>query len=217
MKRFCTLILSILGSLAMLASLVSAETSHIGKNSEWNPTTKTIRVIQKECAEKKAPDFGKCFVDSMARSGASAAAVAFAKSTGNTGYLAHFFNKGRVDLAYVIYPFRANEDQGWLLVNGHPPTIDIDALSNLPERQLEQNPAYLRVKEKYPKVMLFGGDRTIKRPPEMIARPKKGQRFVVSYRLLNGCHACERLGRARFAFDFDKKGKFLGATLLDVK
>lgn len=217
MKGLAGLILSLLGFIAMIASSVSAEAPAIGKASEWKATNETIRAIHKECAEKQAPDFGKCFVDFMARSGASAQAVAFAKSTDNTGYLAHFFKKGRVDLAYVVYPFRANENQGWLLVNGDPPMIDVDTLSNLPERQLEQNPAYLRIKEKYPKVMLFGGDRTIKRPPEIIARPDKGQRFIVTYRLLNGCHACERVGKAKFAFDFDAKGKFLGATLLDVK
>ena len=34
---------------------------------------------------------------------------------------------------------------------------------------------------------------------------------------LNGCHACERVGSARFAFDFDPNGKFLDSTLLDVR
>jgi len=75
----------------------------------------------------------------------------------------------------------------------------------------------LRIKEKFAKVMLFGGDRTIARPPEMVVEPAKGQRFIVEYRLLNGCHACERVGSARFAFDFDPNGKFIGSTLLDVQ
>jgi hypothetical protein len=238
MKGFPGLILSILGCLLISASSVSAEAPKIGKNSEWKATKETIQAIRKECADNQAPDFGKCFVDSMGRSGASPQAVAFAKSTYNTGYLAHFFKKGRVDLAYVIYPFRANENQGWMLVNGDPPMINVDALTNtnLPERQLEQNPAYRRIKKKYPKVMLFGGDRTLEDPPEMqfhvrvilpfggpgiswneISRSPKGQRFVVTYRLLNGCHACERLGQARFEFRFDAEGKLLGTALLDVK
>lgn len=102
-------------------------------------------------------------------------------------------------------------------MNGDPAMIDVDALANLPKRQLEANPAYLRIKEKFAKVMLFGGDRTIARPPEMVVEPAKGQRFIVEYRLLNGCHACERVGSARFAFDFDPNGKFIGSTLLDVQ
>ncbi|MGO9569796.1 MAG: hypothetical protein ACLP5H_19865 [Desulfomonilaceae bacterium] len=219
MKSLPRLIVSILGSLVVIASSVAAEAPIpvIGKDSEWKTTTETIRLIHQECSEKKAPDFGKCFVDFMARAGASSKAVAFAQSTGNTGYLAHFFKKGRVDLAYVHYPFRANENEGWLLVNSDPAMIDVDSFSNLPQRQLEGNPAYLRIREKFPNVMLFGGDRTITRPPEMNVQPTKGQRFVVEYRLLNGCHACERVGRAWFAFDFDANGKFLGSTLLDVQ
>jgi hypothetical protein len=102
-------------------------------------------------------------------------------------------------------------------VNGDPSIIDVDAKTNLQERQLEKNPTYLDLKEKFPKIMLFGGDRTITRPPDMTSLPTKGQRFVVHYRLLNGCHACERVGRAKFASDFDVNGKFVGSTLLDVE
>jgi hypothetical protein len=219
MEKSPRLIVSILGSLVVFGSSVSAEAQAtvIGKDSEWNATSETVRLIHQECSEKKAPEFGKCFVDFMRRAGASAQAVAFAQSTGNTGYLAHFFKMGRVDLAYVHYPFRANENEGWLLVNGDPAMIDVDALADLPKDQLEGNPTYLRIREEFPKVMLFGGDRTITRPPEMIVEPSKGQRFIVEYRLLNGCHACERVGSARFAFDFDPNGKFLDSTLLDVR
>ena len=104
--------MSILGFLAVIASSVSAEAQAtvIGKESEWNATSETIRLIHQECSEKKAPDFGKCFVDFMGRAGASAQAVAFAQSTGNTGYLAHFFKMGRVDLAYVHYPFPSKRE-----------------------------------------------------------------------------------------------------------
>ncbi len=152
-----------MGSLVVIVSSVSAEApaTVISKDAEWNATAETIQLIHQECAEKGAPDFGKCFVNFMGRAGASAQALTFARSTGNTGYLAQFFKMGRVDLAFVRYPFRANENDGWLLVNGDPAIVDMDALSNLSERQLEGNPTYLRLKEKYPNVMLFGGDRTI--------------------------------------------------------
>lgn len=197
--------------------LVAAQAPIVGKDSEWNPTMETIRSIRRQCMAKRAPDFGKCFVDSMSQAGASPQAVAFARSTENTGYLARFVKMGRVDLAYVHYPFRANENEGWLLVNGDPAMIDVDALASLPKDQLETNKTYLRIKEKFPKIMLFGGDRNLNQPPKMIVQSGKGQRFVVEYRLLNGCRACERVGRAQFTFDFDADGKFLGSTLLEVQ
>jgi hypothetical protein len=210
---------SLLGSFALIAcaSLVSAQAPVIGKNSEWNPSPKTIEEIKQLCSEKRAPDFGKCFVDCMSQAGASPQAVAFARSTDNTGYLAHFVKMGRVDLAYVEYPFRANENQGWLLVNGDPAIIDVDDLALLPKGQLDRNQACLRIKGRFPKVMLFGGDRSLKQPPKMAPTSGKGRRFIVEYRLLNGCHACERVGRAQFAFDFDADGKFLGSTLIEVQ
>ncbi len=201
----------------MIASSVWAEAPVIGKDSEWKASMETIREIQRECTDKQAHDFGKCFVDLMRRPGASAQAVAFARATGDTSYLVQVFKKGRVDLAYVSYPFRANENEGWLLVNGDPSVIDVDAKTNLLERQLARNSTYLELKEKFPKIMLFGGDRTITSPSDMISLPTKGQQFIFQYRLLNGCHACERVGRAKFAFDFDVNGKFVGSTLLDVE
>jgi hypothetical protein len=219
MKSLPRIILSVLGSLAVIAfaSLVCAQAPVIGKDSEWNPTIETIRMLRRQCEEKRSPDFGKCFVDSMSQAGAPPQAVVFARSTDNTGYLAHFVKMGRVDLAYVHYPFRANENQGWLLVNGDPAMIDVDDLARLPKNQLETNQAYLRIKEKFPNVMLFGGARSLKQPPKMIVQSGKGQRFAVEYRLLNGCHACERVGRAWFAFDFDTDGRLLGTTLLEVQ
>jgi hypothetical protein len=219
MRSLPTLILGILGALLLLASQVSAEapTPVIGEDSEWNPSTETIRKIHQECSEKSAPDFGRCFVDFMGQAGATPQATVFARSTGNTGYLAHFIKQGRVNLAYVHYPFRANENEGWFLVNGDPAMIDVDSLRDLPNRQLEENPAYLRIKEKFPRVMLFGGNRTIASPPEMIEQATGGQRFIVEYRLLNGCHACERVGSVKFAFDFAPDGKYLGPSLLEVQ
>jgi hypothetical protein len=219
MKSLLRPIMRCLGILAVIISpaWVDAQVPVVGKAAEWAPSSRTIEVIRQECDRKKGPDFGACFVDSMGRAGASPEAAAFARATGNTGYLAHLLERGRVDLAYVQYPFRANENQGWILVNGAPAMIDVDSLGELPKRQLAENPVYLSLKEKFPNIMLFGGDRDVAKPPEMLVLPTKGQRFVVEYRLLNGCHACERIGGARFAFDFAPDGTFLGSTLLDVQ
>ena len=70
MKLSPRLIVSTLGSLVVIAFpvLVAAQAPVVGKDSEWNPTRETIRIIQQQCTEKRAPDFGKCFVDSMSQS-----------------------------------------------------------------------------------------------------------------------------------------------------
>jgi hypothetical protein len=68
-----------------------------------------------------------------------------------------------------------------------------------------------------PDVDIFPGDRGGTTYPEVEVLPQGGQRFIVSYYLLKGCHACSRLGTARFAFDFDSAGKFLGTRFLRVR
>ncbi len=219
MKRLLVMALIITGSCVVNLPQVAAEaqSTAIAKDAEWHPTTETMQKIRQSCASLHAPDFGQCFVALMPKLGATAQAVAFAKSTGNTGYLAHFSKVGPVDLAYVVYPFRANENDGWLLVNGDPPLIDVDTLTNLRKGQLERDPSYLLLKKKFPKVMLFPGDRSRTLPPKVIRLPTEGQRFIVKYKLLNGCHACEPVGQAEFSFDFDPTGKFLGTQLQHVE
>ncbi|MGB6067550.1 MAG: hypothetical protein WBG50_22320 [Desulfomonilaceae bacterium] len=219
MKRLLVMALIVTGSCVVNLPLVVAEapSTAIAKDAEWHPTDKTMQKIRQSCASLHAPDFGKCFVGLMPKLGATPRAVAFAKSTGNTGYLAQFSKVGPVDLAYVVYPFRANENEGWLLVNGDPPIIDVDALTNLRKGQLERDPTYVLLKKKFPNVMLFPGDRSRTLPPKAIRLPTKGQRFLVKYKLLNGCHACEPVGEAEFSFDFDPSGKFLGTQLRHVE
>ena len=46
---------------------------------------------------------------------------------------------------------------------------------------------------------------------------KGGRQFTVRYRLLNGCHACELAGYARYAFKFDESGRFAGTEYLGLE
>ena len=39
----------------------------------------------------------------------------------------------------------------------------------------------------------------------------------MDYRILKGCHACEELGTAVFAFDFGPAGNFKGASFMKVE
>jgi hypothetical protein len=220
MNRVILLVAIAVSSSMWLSAGISAraEVLPISAEAEWRLTDATLQGIHQECAAKKAPDFGKCFVESMRRLQASPEAVAFAEATGNTGYLERFFKVGPVDLAFVRYPFRANENEGWMLVNGEPRMLDVDTCAALAKGQLAQDSRYLELKAKFPNIMMFPGDRGSNHPPEAIQQENsRGLRFAVDYKLLDGCHACKQLGRARFSFNFDSKGKFLGTTLLQVE
>lgn len=188
-----------------------AQKAQIGSDALWQPGMQGMQDIKEKCGS--APDFGACFAAQMRKQGASAQAVAFTKLTGNTGFMRDFRETGRIDVAYVNYPFRANENQGCLLVNGAPQVVDVDDTSFFSKTDLSKNPQYAKLVKKYPNIAIFPGDRSGTEYPIAGNSLDGGQRFVVSYRLLNGCRACERLGSVSYAFDFDGKGKFLGAKV----
>jgi predicted secreted protein len=152
----------------------------------------------------------------MKGSGASPEAIAFSRDMGNEAWLRAFRESGRVDIAYVTYPFRANENQGILLVNGDPSPVDVDG-SAVPSRgALEKDLVFEALAKRYPDISLWPGDRFGTDQPVAEQLPGGGTRFHVGYLLRNGCHACEEIGSAVFAFDFDSGGRFTGTKLMMV-
>ena len=147
------------------------------------------------------------------KAGASRAALAFTARLGNEAYLAALDpTAGPIAVAHVLYPFRANENEAWLLVNGTPALIAVDRRTNLPLAQMRLSPAYAAIRRRYPKVAFWPGARG----PEGPQSAPNGLRFVVGYLLRDFCHACAIVGRVRYAFEFDRAGEFLGARLVSV-
>jgi len=128
-----------------------------------------------------------------------------------------FRETGRIDIVHIVYPFRANESHGILLVNGEPPIVDVDDIALLPKEAMEQDRTYAAIRKGYPRVTLWPGDRSSRQMLLVEALPGGGQAFVVPYTLRNFCHACEVLGSAFFSFDFDKGGKLVGIRFLRVE
>ncbi len=210
-------------SVALLLSsrVVTAETA-VGPNAVWRPGGESTRSIMQKCGSFHSSELNACFLREMRAEGASSAAVAFShtlygNSDGLIGFLRGFRKTGKVDVAYVEYVFRANENLACYLVNGHPPLIDVDNFRLLAMDSLESDSRYKAIKARYPKVSIWPGDRFTGREPLIQTLPQAGQRFIFSYWLQNGCHACERIGEVQFAFDFDSTGKFLGTRLISVE
>jgi hypothetical protein len=156
----------------------------------------------------------------MSAAGAPADAVSFTRmlyrqNGGLVGIMTAFKKYGPVDAAQVLYPERANDNYVLLLVNGNPPILDVDDLQKLDRAAMEQNPMYQAVKQKFPKTDVWPGDRSGSQPwPRVQPLAGGGQHFVVTYPLLDGCHACQHTGQARFGWDFDASGKFLRTTYI---
>jgi hypothetical protein len=180
----------------------------------FQPGMSEMQAARETCGKVPGGGFGACFVQQMHAAGASAAAVAFMHAVDDNGFMRDFKDMGRVDIAFANFPFAANENQHCLLVNGTPKLMDVDDYKLLPSQQeLEKNATYAALLRKFPKLAVFAGDRSGTAFVAATKLPGGGQRFVVPYILVDGCHACARPGALRLAFDFDSTGRFLGVKV----
>jgi len=99
-----------------------------------------------------------------------------------------------------------------LLVNGRPAIVNVEDLKLLDTKTMKRNFQFQDLKNQFPQVDVWPGDRDGLTWPDAQAGPNGGIQFVVAYPLLNGCHACARAGLAIFNWNFDSQGKFLGTT-----
>ena len=219
--RLLSLFAAAWGLAAVLGAQAPAPTSDsempIGADAVWSPPADFLSRFHSACDALRGPAFNDCFVDKMRAAGAPPPALAFARRTGGMGYLRAFRDTGKVDVAYAEYPFRANENQVCLLVNGHPPWIDVDDVSLLDRQALAADRTYGVILKNYPKAMIFPSDRGGPSLPGARRFRDGGLEFLVDYVLRDGCHACAGVGSVRFVVRFDGAGKFLGTTVGSVR
>ena len=197
----------------------SANSDKIGPSAVWQPPQDFVAKAHAACDKSNPPNYSKCFIDQMSASGAPARAVSFTLMLlsperwpgRHHDRLPQSRPGGR---CARLYPLRANDNYGLLLVNGDPAVLDVDDLKKLDQAAMEQNPLYQAVKQKYSESTLFPGDRSGAMWPQVKSMPDGGQQFIIGYPLLNGCHACAPTGLALFAWNFDAKGKFLGTKYI---
>ena len=203
----------------MPASQPVSSAAKIGPSAVWQPPQDFTTKAHAACDQSNPPNYAECFIDQMSKLGAPADAVRFTRtlykqSDGQVGIMIAFEKVGPVDVARVLYPLRANDNYGLLLVNGDPPILDVDDLKKLNRAEMEQSPLYQAVKQKYSRTDIWPGDRSDTMWPQVKPLPDGGQQFILGYPLLNGCHACQHVGLARFSWNFDAKGKFLGTKYI---
>jgi hypothetical protein len=179
---------------------------------------KFIDAMKASCQDLHPDKLQDCFAGEMKKAGASPAAVEFSKQLGEPGFVRDFRAAGPVDIAYVLYPYRANENQSWVIVNGTPPAIDVDnsKLVTIAARALKNNSGYVRLAKAHPDLSPWPGDRYSTEIPDVEMGAKGGVHIIVNYRLRERCHSCAVLGHAWYSFEFDVKGIFAGARLMAI-
>lgn len=185
----------------------AAAQSEIGPDAVWEPSQQGYDNMF-GCMSTE--NWEACLQTVMANDGASMAAVAFVQRMNGQGYLYRFEEHGRVDAGILVIPFAANDNGQWLLLNGIPAVFEVRSSSSL---DISQHPDYRRLAALFPQVIPWEGDNQFEGVSPLEGG---GQRFVFTYPLVNGCHACDMLGVARVAFDFAPDGAFLGNSLVRI-
>lgn len=207
---------AILG-LALATSPAVWAKKKLGPEAVWEPGASTLQALRDECAGGDPAKLKSCWIAAMKKEGASKEAVEFATQLQDPGCLRDYKEGGAAGIAYVLYPYRANENNVVYLVNGKPDLIDVDNQPQLPTADMQKDPVYAEMARKSPNISLWPGDRFTPGHPEVQPQAGGAVRFLVDYRLLDGCHACEQLGTAYFAFSFEPDGKFKGVAFERVE
>ena len=200
---------------------LSAPLGKVTAAAVWTPSQDVLNKARNFCDKSMgAASFPECFMNQLAAAGAPAESVAFTRALyqlgdGQVGVITAFKNYGAIGVAQVMYPLRANDNYGLLFVNTDPNLLDSDDLKKLDQAAMSQDAAFQAIKKQYPQADVWPGDRSGK-DPWPVAKPQAdgGTEFIVSYPLINGCHACARVGKARFGWDFDANGKFLKTVFI---
>jgi len=208
-------------TIALLTGCSVAQTQDslpkIDASAVWQVSPQFLANAHAACDKSSPHGYAECMIDQMAKAGAPTMAVRFTRelykqSHGEFGVMTGFQNLSPVSFAWVMYPLRANINYGLLLVNGRPPIVNVEDLKLLDRKTMEQSFQFQDLKNQFPQVDLWPGDRDGKIWPESQPGPNGGTQFVVGYPLINGCHACARAGLAIFTWNFDAQGKFLGTS-----
>ena len=213
--------------LTVFAAAQSTETpqnngpTKVSDSAVWQIPPQFMATAHAACDKSSSSGPVKCMIAQMQKAGAPAAVVNFTRelykqSHGEFGIMTGFQPEGLVAFAWITYPLRANTNYGLLLVNGRPPIINVEDLKLLDRKAMEQSAQFQNLKNQFPKVELFPGDRDGKIWPNSQTGPNGGIQFTVGYPLLNGCHACEHAGSAIFTWNLDAQGKFLGTTFVGM-
>lgn len=203
------------------AGQAQAGPDKIGASAVWQMSSTFLAAAHAACDKSAQSGFTECLMNQMAKAGAPAAAVNFSRelnqqSHGEFGIMTGFQDEGPVAFAWVTYPLRANTNYGLLIVNGRPRILDVEDLKLLDTKAMQKSFQFQDLKNQFPKVDVWPGDRDGKTWPNSQPGPSGGTQFTVGYPLINGCHACARAGFAIFNWNFDAQGKFLGTSFMGL-
>jgi hypothetical protein len=179
-----------------------------GWEAVWRPADFPWSALHATCGNGEDP---QCLPEMMRRHGASAAALAVAERFQGQSFLLEFKDLGRVSLATLDSPFSANVNETYVLVNGVPDVVDVATEAEKVDSRHDDT--FAAILKLFPQAFI---DTTLPAFVGTQALRAHGQRFIFQGNISNECRACNSVGAARIALDFDSSGRYLGPALLQV-
>ncbi|MGK5011815.1 hypothetical protein [Janthinobacterium sp. MDB2-8] len=195
-------------ALSTMQAAHARETGPIDARAVW--TERSLSACRSGQSHS-APDV--CLLRTMQRAGARPQAIAAARmlvKANKAGFISAWRPLGKVALATVTYPFRANTNEGSLLIGSDGAAIDVDEDSVREEDRA--TPAWRAFTAAHPDAVPFA-------PADFVgstATDDGGQRLLFSTPL-KSCHACVDDGALLVAYTVDKAGIVLERELLTIK
>lgn len=219
--RYVYILLASLFACVSLTAQSKPTPKKIEASAVWQLSAQSMTMAHKACDQSSSSNYAECMFGQMGKAGAPANAVQFTRelykqSQGEFGVMTGFQDEGTLAFAWITYPLRANTNYGLLLVNGQPRIVNVEDLKLLDVTAMKQSNQFQDLKAQFPHVDIWPGDRDGKIWPNSQAGADGGIQFTVGYPLLDGCHACARVGDAIFNWEFDAAGKFLGTSFQGI-
>jgi hypothetical protein len=145
----------------------------------------------------------------MQAAGASGQAIEFTRLLDGHAFMTSFTECGVVDVAQMIISPRPTDMLQYVLLNGTPRVVYVEGdMGNI---DITHDPLYPTLHQQYPGLAIWESLNGFDHAESL---PSGGQRFVIRYDLVDGCHICRTGDSAFVAFDFDRTGQFLGTEFL---
>lgn len=194
--------------LAAVQAAHALETGPIDARAVWQE--RSLSACRSE-QSPTAPDV--CLLRTMQRTGAPPQAIAAARMLVNAnmpGYISAWRPLGKVALATVTYPFRANTNESTLLIGSDGAAIDVDEHSVRGEDRA--TPAWQAFTAAHPDSVPFA-------PADFVGSTATadGGQSVLFSTPLKSCHACAGDGALLIAYTIDQAGIVRERTLLTIR
>lgn len=165
------------------------------------------------CRTAQAETADACLLRTMQKHGARPQAIAAAKAlaaAGNPGFISAWRPVGKAGIATVTYPFRANTNEGSLLVGSDGTAVDVDA--DLLRDADRSTDTWRTFASTHPESLPFA-------PATLVGTTGNGDggHSLLFSTPLKTCHACATDGSLLVSYSIDKAGVVASRKLLAIK